>query len=401
MKTHENGYILEWIDLLVSQILNPLTEEFESLTAEWLRAIYPRIKQESRRLQLLITQQVFSAKKPARRDFIVQRYHSTLTLLLSQLIHYQYDEQFKHRDLKDILARLQQCIQDVLYYIENRYAAHLSHEEQISALHFESLQLEFAKDISYLKAKFLGYSHPALKVVFKILDRFIAAAYEDHKVTYRAVSYKKALIKGLKELQFNSMQDGQLPEIDRLLIYLNFNSKTYISHLITSFSEKITTLNHSEDGIRALRFHFKTFRQIQPKPGLKFNPLYYDIDTVVSNWFQQELDFYKEFTHHSPLLQTPRVDSDVSRPAAPRAKILCNLSTDQIALILRSADEAKVLQARSLNEIFKTIVPFLSTPRKEELSSHGVRSRMYNVEENDKTIAIDALERMIEKIRSY
>ncbi len=47
MKTHENGYILEWIDLLVSQILNPLTEEFESLTAEWLRAIYPRIKQET------------------------------------------------------------------------------------------------------------------------------------------------------------------------------------------------------------------------------------------------------------------------------------------------------------------------------------------------------------------
>lgn len=398
MKTHENGYILEWIDLLISQILNPLTEEFESLTAEWLRAIYPRIKQESRRLQLLITQQVFSAKKPARRDYIVQRYHSTLTLLLSQLIHYQNGEQFKHRELKDILVRLQQCIQDVLLYIENRYAAHLSHEEQISALHFESLQLQFAKEITYLKAKFLGYSHPALKVVFKILDRFIAAAYEDHKVTYRAVSYKKALIKGLKELQFNSKQEEQLREIDRLLIYLNFNSKTYINYLITSFSEKITTLNHSEDGIRALRFHFKTFRQIQPKPGLKFNPLYYDIDTVVSNWFQQELDFYKEFSYNLPAY---RSDSQTSKPATPRAKILCNLSTDQIALILRSADEAKILQARSLNEIFKTIVPFLSTPRKEELSSHGVRSRMYNVEENDKKVAIDALERMIEKIRSY
>lgn len=401
MKTYENGYILEWIDLLISQTLNPLTEDFESLTAEWFRAIYPKISKESTRLQLLITQQVFSAKKPSRRNYIVQRYHSTLTLLLSQLNHYQNGEKFKNKELQDILVRLQHCIQNVLYYIENRYAAHLSHEEQISTLHFKSLQAAFAKDITFLKAKFMGYSHPALNIVFKILDRFTAGTYEDHKITYRAVSYKKALIKGLKELQFAGKQQQQLSEIDRLLIYLNFNSKTYINHLITGFSEKVITLNHSEDGIRALRFHFKTFRQIKAKPGLKFNPHYYDIDTVVSNWFQQELDFYKEFTQYSPPLQTSRQDSDVKRPVAPRAKILCNLSTDQIALILRSADEAKVLQARSLNEIFKTIVPFLSTPRKEELSSQGVRSRMYNVEENDKKVAIDTLERMIEKIQSY
>ena len=84
-----------------------------------------------------------------------------------------------------------------------------------------------------------------------------------------------------------------------------------------------------------------------------------------------------------------------------KSKILCILSTDQTGLILRAADELKILIAKSMNEVFKTIVPHLSTPYKENLSYDSMRSKSYAAEERDKKIAIETLEKLIEKIKSY
>ncbi|HSV10119.1 MAG TPA: hypothetical protein VLI68_05080, partial [Hanamia sp.] len=76
-------------------------------------------------------------------------------------------------------------------------------------------------------------------------------------------------------------------------------------------------------------------------------------------------------------------------------------STDQIGIFLRAFDELKVLQARSMNEVFKTIVPHLSTPYKEELSYDSVRSKSYVAEERDKKIVIETLQQVIETIKRY
>jgi hypothetical protein len=81
--------------------------------------------------------------------------------------------------------------------------------------------------------------------------------------------------------------------------------------------------------------------------------------------------------------------------------VLCALSTDQTALILRAAAELGILKARSLNEMFKTIVPHLSTPFKENLSYDSMRSKSYVAEERDKEKAIEALEKIIDWINEY
>ncbi|KIA95601.1 MULTISPECIES: hypothetical protein [unclassified Flavobacterium] len=85
----------------------------------------------------------------------------------------------------------------------------------------------------------------------------------------------------------------------------------------------------------------------------------------------------------------------------PSNKVLCKLSTDQTALILRASDELKILISKSMNHLFKTIVPFLSTPNKVNLSYDAMRSKAYVAEERDKEIAIETLERMIKQIKEY
>ncbi|MDP9077757.1 MAG: hypothetical protein M3O71_10070 [Bacteroidota bacterium] len=88
-------------------------------------------------------------------------------------------------------------------------------------------------------------------------------------------------------------------------------------------------------------------------------------------------------------------------PDAGIFKIICNLSVDQMGIILKAADDVRLLVSRSLSMVFKSIVPYLSTKNKSELSWDSMRSNSYHPEESDKEAAIAALEKLIKKIRDY
>ncbi|MBW4888949.1 hypothetical protein KXQ82_04455 [Mucilaginibacter sp. HMF5004] len=82
-------------------------------------------------------------------------------------------------------------------------------------------------------------------------------------------------------------------------------------------------------------------------------------------------------------------------------KIICELSIDQMGIILKAADDIKLIVSRSLSQVFKSIVPFLSTSTKDSLSWDSMRSNSYHPEKRDKEIAINALEALIKKIKEY
>jgi hypothetical protein len=91
----------------------------------------------------------------------------------------------------------------------------------------------------------------------------------------------------------------------------------------------------------------------------------------------------------------------VSDTPPPIFKMLCRLTVDQLGIILRAADDAKVIVSNSISMIFKTIVPYLSTENRKDISWDSMRSNSYHPEESDKQIAIEALEKLINKIRDY
>jgi hypothetical protein len=92
-------------------------------------------------------------------------------------------------------------------------------------------------------------------------------------------------------------------------------------------------------------------------------------------------------------------------PASPESeplyKILCRLSVDQIAIILKAADDIKLVVTRSFSQVLKSIVPFLSTERFKNFSWKSARSSTYKMEGSDKEIVIQTLEQLIAKIEEY
>ncbi|WDF77066.1 hypothetical protein PQ469_24590 [Mucilaginibacter sp. KACC 22773] len=83
------------------------------------------------------------------------------------------------------------------------------------------------------------------------------------------------------------------------------------------------------------------------------------------------------------------------------SKIFCKLSVDQIGIILKAADDTRLIIASSLSLIFRSLVPFLSTENAKSISWNSMRKSTYHMEQHDKDIAIEALEKLITKIRNY
>ena len=96
----------------------------------------------------------------------------------------------------------------------------------------------------------------------------------------------------------------------------------------------------------------------------------------------------------------PRPDQAGAGPAED-CKVLLKLSVDQFAIILKAADDTRILASRSLSMVFRSVIPHISTTKTEHVSWKSARSSTYKMAENDKTAAIAALMQLIEHIRTY
>jgi len=99
------------------------------------------------------------------------------------------------------------------------------------------------------------------------------------------------------------------------------------------------------------------------------------------------------------ILISPAPPADKDAP--PLYKVLVKLSVDQVAIILKAADDAKLLIARSLSAVFQSIVPYISTEKVKNISWKSARSSTYKFEDRDKMAAIAVLEQLIKRIREY
>lgn len=401
MNTFVNPYIFEWIDLLISQVLNPVKKDLKAIPETQLEVLPLRIQQENTRLQSVIKNRLFSIKKQGKKKLLIRQYHSTLTALHYRLLKHQNHAGIQTKDLKKLTELIQTCLEELLSFIEASYFNHLSLQEQAPATYLITIRAELKRRLEVLtkKIKHVPYN-PASDIVFMRLNRFISNILYESKVSYQMAIYKKNLLKGLEELKWDNEDYSDFSELDKLLIYLNFNSKTYINFLINNLVNKVSQYESSYEKLEILLYYYKAFKQIHPKRNTILNPQYYPLETIINNWFIQEISYLKEILQLTLSPQNISGFTGKKEPALKvKHKVLCNLSTDQMALILRAADEAKILISRSLNEVFKTIVPHLSTPHKQDLSYNAMRTKTYNIEERDKEIAVETLELIITKIK--
>jgi hypothetical protein len=397
-------YLLEWLDSVVTSTLNPRKNDVNQITSVQSKTIIEKAIQETQLIQSQITIQVFSLTKEKQIKVLVGNYHSALIILLDNLIANNDAINLERDNLKEVTTAMFSCLEELLTFVESRFANFLSLDSRMPATYLAISKKKIKQKLDKLKNSLISNVHDekVVDIVFANLYSF-ANSKKNKKVTFRQVMYRNQLIKELESLKILKKEENTPSALEALLISMNFNSRTFVGYFTQTITEKISTYEAPTEKMQNLLFYFKEFNQIHSKEGVILKPNHQDLKTVLSDWFKHEMMYLEKQQHFSvvPLSSPDRKQHQPTAIDKINEKVLCKLSTDQTALILRAADELKILIARSMNQVFKTIVPFLSTPTKVDLSYDSMRSKSYVAEERDKELAINALECIIKKIKSY
>ncbi|MDX9880563.1 MAG: hypothetical protein RBS73_00765 [Prolixibacteraceae bacterium] len=401
----EKNYPIEWCDLLITDILNAGSKDLFAMEDNQINAIISQIATEKEQLKSVLKNQVFGLTKESQIELLIKKYHSTLIILLDEAFANKEKLPVKQGTVEQVYDHLITCLDELLSFIEVRFSTYLSLDERVPATYLLVSKKELSQRLGKLKTRLYNLipDRQIVDIVLHALYSFTNRPQGDYPVTFREVLYKKELIKELEVLEDPEKETCIYTALNELLIYLDFNSKAFVNHFTEKLAEKINGFENISDKLEQLLVHFKEFNQMHRKPGVILNPQYRDLKTVLGNWFVQEIFYLEKKMRLSvtPLQGNTELIKPKESPAKPKQKVLCMLSTDQTGLILRAAEELQILVAKSMNEVFKIIVPYLSTPYKEDLSYDGMRSKSYVAEERDKQIAIETLERIIKKIEEF
>ncbi|MFV5703024.1 hypothetical protein ACM55F_14220 [Flavobacterium sp. XS2P12] len=397
-------YLLEWLDLLVTFTLNPSKTDVNEITTVQSKAIIEKTIEQTSFIQSEFKIKVFSLNKEKQIKIIVGNYHSSLIIFLDSVIERSHNVAFERFDLKQVINTLISCFDELLSFIETRFSDYLSLDLRVPATYLVVSKKKLKQKIDKLKNSSTSAINnlKVTTILFDSLYSFVNSK-RNEKVTFRQVLYRKQLIKELELLKVMQNEDRANSAVDEILIYMNFNSRTFINYFTKCVADKINCCENAAGKMENLLFYFKEFNQIHSKDGVILNPHHQDLKTVLSDWFKHEMMYLEKKLHFSvvPLQSMDKKQNQTSVIGTTNDKVLCKLSTDQTALLLRASDELKILIAKSMNHVFKTIVPFLSTPNKVDLSYDSMRSKSYVAEERDKKIVIETLERMIKQIKEY
>lgn len=393
---------LEWLESLILSTFNPNSITFNAVSAGDLLLLSETLITESQKIQIQLKNEVFALRKKRQIRLLVRKYHSTLIFLLDNVIENRKNVTLCAPDLSNNIDTIISILDELLFFIENRFSTYLSLDERVPITYLIVARNELELKLEHLKRKkWSTTTHQnIMEIVITVLSRLVKSS-EGYKITYRQILYQKELFKNMDDIEEAEEKLNFYTSLDELLIRLNFNSQEYISCVIERINSNLNTQTNLNDRMSRLLFSFKEINQLYCNDKVMFEPSQQNIKGVLHNWFKCEMAYLEKEIELNIGPKIGSIIKPIDGLVTIENKIECVLSTDQMGLILRATDESRILKARSMSQIFKTIVPHLSTPFKKDLSYQSVRSKSYNAEERDKEIAIQSLEKIIRMIKTY
>jgi hypothetical protein len=165
---------------------------------------------------------------------------------------------------------------------------------------------------------------------------------------------------------------------------------------------KVKTFGKSEKKISAFINHYlvtldsildqckKNISDCDSSAAVKLNKV---ISNSIKELKLEVTDRYKRYIH-------PQRHASLVKKAA-NFKVLCRLSVDQIGILIKAADDVKLILSRSMSLIFRSLVPFLSTEKIKNISWMSMRKSTYQFERADLDKVVEVLEGLLKRVKGY
>ena len=402
-------YPLQWLEDIIFYFECQITDlsnenNQQGMSRPGINVVLAEAETEIAVIRSSIQSHVFKAaatKKSSKR--LVKYYYNSLTYYMNILFDKCDDLENDSSQLHELSVILLEKLEKLINFLRSNYSSLIGKDQKVPKFYLQRCKVRMQNSIKLLRLRLEDvqneHSQNVCSIVLDSMDEFVKTKKHPYQVTFNCVEYRLDLLQKIERLNsLESCAESNEFPLDKLLIYMNFNSRTYVSYLTKCITD---TVNSSNDPIGTLCMHFKIIKQLQSKPSLVYNPTYHNLPDLLEKWFLNEIKYRRKFINNDFAKEPVSDETKTESVKTKKTKVTVTLSSDQIALFLRAADEMRILSARSMTEVFRTIVPYISTPYRDSLSYQGVRIQSYNPEEVDKEIIVNTLQKMIEKIRDY
>lgn len=384
----DNTYVYDWLDKQSSYELNPALVYPGTIGDRETETLFALITQEIERVEKQLKVLFFNERKKEQVSLLVHRYQNMLVVMMDKVYHHLQHPHCHITGLTDILSFLQEKLEGLLQYFEQHFASYIIGELHVPRQRLIKAKRELMERWESLQSHVQGKFSGSINVVHQVLLTFISRIDQQKDITIREVKYHKQLMIDL----LNNCESEAL--IKEMLIFRNLNGKESTCYFAKQIDLVLGRLESAEAKLSWLRLEYKTMQHRRVSKKMIYDPLYPSLKQYLCSYMENEMLYLEQKLEGIQPI-------DEQQKEMTNFKVMCNLSTDQIAVLLRAADDTRLLIARSMNTVFKTIVPFLSTPKKKDVSWQSVRTKGYDVEQTDKDKVISKLEDMIKRIRDY
>lgn len=254
---------------------------------------------------------------------------------------------------------------------------------------------EIGEKVIDLEKRTASYPHsrPVIDLVLKKLQDFATGEDEELTPDVLKITYHLELLYRLERFNWDDHQTSLFAPLEEMLIYINYNSKSFTTILQQSLKKRIQMAETLSDKLHDLNLLYTNFLQLHRRPELRFNTEDPDVTEIMVHWFEHEKAFLENEIKIIQLEKENAIDTE--------KKIRWKLSSDQLAIFIRACFDCGIIEAKSMSSLYQSIVPHVSTLHRDELSPSAVRTSSYNPEQVDKDSLKSKLQSMMKWIDGY
>lgn len=382
----ETIYPFKWLDNLVMNKLSSEGISVSPLSSKDIILVGRALTANREILPFEFLQKLLSLKNERQCKRLVNRYHLQLVLLQDCIReNLQYTKKI-HPEIYQLNKSANEFVEYLLSLIETRFPNYLRRDSAVSDT-FRNIKIAaLKKQLKKIRGTAPFSQDPVLTEILLPLAESIP---DNKEVSYGQLNYWIEILNGLLSIDtFGPF--SHFTSIEKFLINMNFNHDGFAAHL----QKKI--LNSMDDGSNPLHTEsWKRFQHIAIRKDVRYSDTHQSLERIMQVWFT--VNVLKKPGSTAPLPSIKK-ETCVLQKSLPR-KTTIRLSVDQLGILLRAADQTKLLDAPSFSHVCETMAPVLSTPDREEISPRSLRSNAYPSENSDKLVTIRSLEKMIQWIR--
>ncbi|SDF15147.1 hypothetical protein SAMN05216464_113130 [Mucilaginibacter pineti] len=393
-----NKQNFEWFEGMIDQVLKPSGKYAEFGLAN-LSELVKWTKPECQKIEDYLKNDLLNSVDGDRRS-IVTNYCNLITGFINKIYNNTNAAQGVNEQLTKVNEAILFNLSSLYTSVSNEYSEILGGSQQVpqnTIDDFVTQNYSRLDEIRILASKLNEQDRALFDVVINVLTEFFVKAAAAIPVTVKQLSFIVHIIELFGNHHNSDAESNSGESAYELYLKVNINDQHGISVLKSVTDIQLLQINLEENPSLLLRNLIKTYNGMITDNQYAFD----DFNRSLKSWLLEYLSNELDYADHKFKAEKTVGHWNDTTLKGSLAKVLCHLSTDQLSLIIRAADDSHVISGKSLNMIFKTIVPFLSTEKKENISWESMRVKSYTGEDRDKEIAISALEKMIQHIREY